>query len=274
MPGFEFRYRIGGGRPTVRALPVHDARTLTAGDMLNVVDDAVALGATGDRALVGAAVEIAAGDGHPATIRTIVDADAVYGVEDPHARSAGTGLALTGPTGAQGVAATHNGALSVVVDCSVEEETLVRIHVGCHRAPAPAPAPAEQADRPTGGELNAAIARAVVRAHREHTGRGPTRAQAFYRGNVVVVVMHDAMTKVESRLVAQGKAEVVLEFRRAFQETMRADVVAAVEALTGCRVEAFMSDNHVAPDMAGELFVLDRPVPGEGGGAAAGDLPA
>lgn len=44
---------------------------------------------------------------------------------------------------------------------------------------------------------------------------------------------------------------------------MRHDLVAAVEELTGRTVVAFMSDNHVDPDMAAELFVLDSPVPGE-----------
>jgi hypothetical protein len=38
-----------------------------------------------------------------------------------------------------------------------------------------------------------------------------------------------------------------------------------VEALTGCKVEAFMSTNHLDPDYAAELFVLDRPVAGDSG---------
>jgi hypothetical protein len=31
----------------------------------------------------------------------------------------------------------------------------------------------------------------------------------------------------------------------------------------GCTVEAFMVANHIDPDLAAELFVLDRPVPGQ-----------
>ena len=49
--------------------------------------------------------------------------------------------------------------------------------------------------------------------------------------------------------------------RKAFQDTMRADLVAGIEAITGREVAAFMSDNHIDPDMAVESFVL-RPVAG------------
>jgi hypothetical protein len=38
---------------------------------------------------------------------------------------------------------------------------------------------------------------------------------------------------------------------------MRDDLVAAVEGLTERKVIAFMSENHVDPDMAAEIFVLE-----------------
>jgi uncharacterized protein YbcI len=41
---------------------------------------------------------------------------------------------------------------------------------------------------------------------------------------------------------------------------MRADLVEIVEELTGCTVRAFMSANHLSPDILSEVFVLDRPV--------------
>jgi hypothetical protein len=41
---------------------------------------------------------------------------------------------------------------------------------------------------------------------------------------------------------------------------MRADAISAVETISGRRVLAFMSNNHVDPDLAAEVFVLD-PVP-------------
>ena len=44
---------------------------------------------------------------------------------------------------------------------------------------------------------------------------------------------------------------------------MRAELVGAIEEPTASRVEAFASGNRIDPDLAFELFVLDRAVPGE-----------
>ena len=41
---------------------------------------------------------------------------------------------------------------------------------------------------------------------------------------------------------------------------MEADFREAVERLTGRKVFAFISGNHVDPDIAVELFILDSPV--------------
>ncbi len=38
---------------------------------------------------------------------------------------------------------------------------------------------------------------------------------------------------------------------------MRADLIAVVERLTACNVRAFMSANHIAPDTAAEIFLMD-----------------
>jgi uncharacterized protein YbcI len=114
---------------------------------------------------------------------------------------------------------------------------------------------------PTDGELMQAIADAVVRIHRKHTGRGPARAQALFRSDVVVVVMRDALTQAETALVDAGRDQAVFALRRALQETMRVELAAAVESLTARKVEACMSATSVEPDMATEVFVLDGAVP-------------
>jgi uncharacterized protein YbcI len=113
-----------------------------------------------------------------------------------------------------------------------------------------------------GGELNHAIANAIVRGHRRFVGRGPVKAQAFYRHNIIVVVMRDALTQAEQSLVADGRDEAVLKVRQQLQQVMRGPLLSAVEEITGCRVDASMSAMHINPDLAVELFVLDRSVPG------------
>ncbi len=110
------------------------------------------------------------------------------------------------------------------------------------------------------GAVSAALSNAVVGLVREYTGRGPTKARTSISRDLVSVVLADTLTKAERRLVEAGKADLVLHIRQEFQRTMRHDLVAAVEKITEREVVAFMSDNHIDPDMAVESFVL-RPEP-------------
>jgi len=57
----------------------------------------------------------------------------------------------------------------------------------------------------SGGELNAALAQAVVRLHHDYMGRGPSAASAFFRENVVVVVVERVMTAAERSLAESGR---------------------------------------------------------------------
>jgi uncharacterized protein YbcI len=117
--------------------------------------------------------------------------------------------------------------------------------------------PDPPAERLTGGQLRAAISNAVVHIQREYFGRGPTKARTSIADNTVVVVMEDTLTKAERSLVDSGDHDEVRRVRQRFQRTMRDELVTAVEALTGRSVFAFMSDTHIAPDLACEVFVLE-----------------
>ena len=110
--------------------------------------------------------------------------------------------------------------------------------------------------RAAGGALYSAISNAVVGIVHEYTGRGPTRARTSIRDDVVVVVLQETLLKAERSLIEDDKAELVAHMRRSFQQTMRADMSAAVAKLTGREVIAFMSDSHLEPDYSVELFVL------------------
>jgi len=114
----------------------------------------------------------------------------------------------------------------------------------------------DAAQRAAGGALYSAISNAVVGIVHEYTGRGPTRARTSIRDDVVVVVLQETMLKAERSLVEDDKAELVAQMRRSFQQTMRADMSAAVASLTGREVIAFMSDSHLEPDYSVEVFVL------------------
>lgn len=111
--------------------------------------------------------------------------------------------------------------------------------------------------RPTGGSLSAAISNAIVGITAEYTGRGPTKARTSIRDDVILVLMQETLTKAERSLLAAGQDAFVLETRTRHQNTMRDAYVAAVEELTERKVLAFMSANHLEPDMGAELFVLE-----------------
>jgi uncharacterized protein YbcI len=110
-----------------------------------------------------------------------------------------------------------------------------------------------------GNPLYAAISSANVRLLREYTGRGPMKARTTIRENIVVVMLEQTLTKGEQVLVKKGRSENVLELRREYQEAMREEVSAKVAELTGRNVIAMMSANHIDPDLAAEIYVLDGP---------------
>ena len=82
-----------------------------------------------------------------------------------------------------------------------------------------------------GGELNAAISKAVVRSFSDYIGLGPTKARTSIRDDLVVCLLENGLTKAERSLVAAGREQLVLDTRSALQSTMRSDLVAAVERL-------------------------------------------
>jgi uncharacterized protein YbcI len=114
-----------------------------------------------------------------------------------------------------------------------------------------------QIEHPVGGELSAAISNGVVRLLREYTGRGPTKARTYMKDDLVSVVLEDSLTKGERSLVQDGESALVLAARKAYQRTMQRDLISLVEQLTGRKVIAFLSDNHLEPDVAVESFVLE-----------------
>ena len=111
-----------------------------------------------------------------------------------------------------------------------------------------------------GGELNAAITSALVGIYTEYLGRGPRSASTVHYGHVLVTLMHDVLTPAEKSLTRTDQTGAVDHIRHLFQETMESDFREAVERLTGRKVLAFISGNHIDPDIAAELFILEEPL--------------
>jgi uncharacterized protein YbcI len=107
------------------------------------------------------------------------------------------------------------------------------------------------------GELAAAISNTVVKALSRTTGRGPTQAKTTLGDDGVFVVLKDTLTVGEQNLTDAGHSVAVLDLRRRWQSVMQSDVSLEIEELTGRKVIGFMSDNHIDPDLAVEVFVLE-----------------
>lgn len=113
---------------------------------------------------------------------------------------------------------------------------------------------------PKGGELNAAVTREVIRIHNEAHGRGPKRAFSFHNGTVLITVLEEVLSPAERRLTENGGSDAVLQMRGLYQRSMGPELKESIETVTKRKVVAFMSDNHLEPDMAVEIFILDEPL--------------
>jgi uncharacterized protein YbcI len=89
----------------------------------------------------------------------------------------------------------------------------------------------------------------------------PTKAWTSIDEDLICVVLRDTLTKGERSLVGDERGQLVLDMRKAYQFTMRTDLVAVVEEITGRKVIAFLSDSHIDPDIAIESFVLESVSP-------------
>jgi uncharacterized protein YbcI len=101
------------------------------------------------------------------------------------------------------------------------------------------------------------ISTSAVQLLHEYTGRGPTQAKTLINDNLVTILLADTLTKGERTLVEKGHSERVLSLRHDYQVAMSDDLTAIVERQLDRKVSAFMSQNHIEPDLAVEVFVLE-----------------
>jgi uncharacterized protein YbcI len=116
-----------------------------------------------------------------------------------------------------------------------------------------------------GGNLLAAISTRFVAILREHYGRGPMKAKTYALDDIVVVVMRGSgFTPLEQTIMDSGEPNRVIAMREDFQRVMAERYRETITELTGCTVNAFLSQAHVEPDITVEMFFVDGPLPGFG----------
>jgi uncharacterized protein YbcI len=109
----------------------------------------------------------------------------------------------------------------------------------------------------SGDELLDAVTAAMVELHRKYHHRQPVTAKTqLLGGDLLVCVLGGVYTDVEKTMIEIQRGPIVQQTRSAFQTAMQHKFIAAVERLTGREVLAFISNQHVGPDIEIELFML------------------
>lgn len=110
----------------------------------------------------------------------------------------------------------------------------------------------------SGKPLLDAVTDAMVALHLRYHGRIPATAVTHLLGDDLLACMLGGIyTDVEKTMIELQRAREVHETRREFQAATRHKFIDVVEQLTGRSVSAFISNYHVGPDLAVELFLLE-----------------
>jgi uncharacterized protein YbcI len=111
-----------------------------------------------------------------------------------------------------------------------------------------------------GSALLDAVSASMVDLHKRYHHRKPVTAKSQMMGDdLLACVMGGVYTDVEKTLIELQRPKLVHEARSAFQEAMQDRFVSEVERLSGRRVETFVSNSVVGPDLEIELFFLAAP---------------
>jgi uncharacterized protein YbcI len=109
----------------------------------------------------------------------------------------------------------------------------------------------------SGDELLLGITEAMVALHQRYHHRQPVTAKTLLLSDeLLVCVLGGIYTDVEKTMIELQRTTIVQETRSAFQTAMQDKFINAVEILSGRRVLAFISNQHVGPDIEVELFML------------------
>jgi uncharacterized protein YbcI len=101
------------------------------------------------------------------------------------------------------------------------------------------------------------VTNALVRLHRKHYGKGPTRSKSYLLDDALICVMQDVLNVGELTLAEAGEQDRVRDNRLAFADAMRDRFAEEVERIVGRRVLGFTSQVLVTRDVVIEMFVLE-----------------
>lgn len=107
-----------------------------------------------------------------------------------------------------------------------------------------------------GDPLLDAVTESLVGLHERYYRRPATAKSQMLGEDLLACVLGGVFTDVEKTMIELQRGRVVQETRSAFQEAMQQKFIDEVERLSGREVIAFISNQHVGPDLEVELFVF------------------
>jgi uncharacterized protein YbcI len=103
-----------------------------------------------------------------------------------------------------------------------------------------------------------AISNAITKLQRDNYGRGPESVRTVVGYDHIICFLENTFMPVERTLIDAGETDAVRQTRLAFQRAMESRFVNTVEEISGRKVRAFLSQVSLNPDIAVEVFVLER----------------
>jgi len=96
------------------------------------------------------------------------------------------------------------------------------------------------------GEIEAALANAIIQFEKDHLGRGPTETRVFIIEDMILVRLRGVLTSAESKLAQNPEGQdLIKQVRRQLLEGSRPVLEAIVLEKTGCQVVSLHTDISV-----------------------------
>ncbi len=111
--------------------------------------------------------------------------------------------------------------------------------------------------KPTRGEVEAALANAIIQFEKDHLGRGPMEARVFVIEDMILVRLRGVLTPAEVKLAQDPDGHnLIKQVRRQLLEGSRSLLDEIVEQATGSRVVSLHTDISVKTSEQVIVFTL------------------
>ncbi len=112
---------------------------------------------------------------------------------------------------------------------------------------------------PSKGALEADVAAAITRFHREQQGRGPGEVRAFLVGDMILVRCSQIFTPIEAHLSASDEGRKLIKSARQELRSINHDEIETVIGdLCGCIVARSYCDLNVEAAEQIEVYALEK----------------